>query len=181
MVWVRSEYAGELAVLSAWVTALIPWSVSFANEGSLTLVVVRFPLFLFQFLLGATLQGGEVPFLSVATAYTFPGSEAVVRAYLVWLVGGTVFATALALSIAYYVMDERLERWLPVDPVRLMGVLLLATAVMLTISTVQLWASFLGGSIPVGVIFLYVLGGLLLVVERSDASPNVDTGAAVPE
>lgn len=181
MVWVRSEYAGELAVLSAWVTALIPWSVSVANQGSLSFVVVRFPLFLFQFLLGATLRGGEQPFLTVATAYTFPGSEAVARAYLVWLVGGGVFALALALSVAYYALDERLERRLPVDPVRLMGVLLLATALVFTVSALMLWSSFLGGAVPVGVVFLYVLGGLLLVVERTEAPTEPDVSGAAPE
>lgn len=181
MVWVRSEYAGELAVLSAWATALIPWSISFASEGSLTLVVLRFPLFLFQFLLGASLQGGEVPFLTAFTAYTFPGSEAVVRAYVVWAVGAAVFGLALLLSVVYYAMDERLEERLPVDPVRLMGVLLLSTAVVFTIGTAMLWTSYLGGSIPIGVVFLYVLGGTLLVVERSETGPEPDVAGATPE
>jgi uncharacterized protein (TIGR04206 family) len=185
MVWVRSEYAGELAVLSAWVSALIPWSVSFASEGSLTLVVLRFPLFLFQFLLGATLRGGETPFLTVATAHAFPASAAVSRAYLVWLVAGAVFALALVLSVAYYALDERLEAWLPVDPVRLMGVLLLTTALVLTVSTLMLWTSFLGGSVPVGLVLLYVLGGVLLVVERTedtvDADAEPDVAGAIPE
>jgi uncharacterized protein (TIGR04206 family) len=167
MVWVRSEYAGELAVLSAWVSALVPWSVSFASQDGLSLVVVRFPLFFFQFLYGATVLG-ETPFGTVATAYTIPGNEAVVRAYLVWLVGGAVFGLALVLSVVYYAFDEELEARSPVDPVRLMGVLLLGTAVVLTLSTALLWGSFLGGSVPFGVVLLYVLGGVLVVVERED-------------
>ncbi|MFC6942910.1 TIGR04206 family protein [Salinirubellus sp. GCM10025818] len=173
MVWVRSEYAGEFAVLSAWVSALVPWSVSFASQGGISLVVLRFPAFMFQFVLGAQLVGGERPFLPVWSAYAFPASEAVARAYLVWLGGAAVFALALALSVVYYAADERLEARLPVDPVRLMGGLLLATAVVLSASIVMLWTSYLGRAVPVGVLFLYAFGYLLLVVERQDGDADV--------
>lgn len=166
MVWVRSEYAGEFAVLSAWLAALLPWSVSIASQDRLSLVVVRFPLFLVQFLLGVQLRGGEQPLLPVWGAYTYPASEAVARAYLVWLGGAGVLALALLLSVVYYVADERLEDRLPVDPVRLMGGLLLATAVVLSAATVMLWRSYLGGAVPVGVVFCYAFGYLLLTVER---------------
>jgi len=172
MVWVRSEYAGEFAVLSAWVSALLPWSVSFASQDGVSLVVVRFPLLAFQFLLGARIQGAEQPLLPVWSAYGFPASEAVAQAYLVWLGGAAVFGLALLLSVVYYAADERLEARLPVDPVRLMGGLLLATAVVLSASTVMLWGSFLGGSVPVGLVFLYAFGYLLLTVERQEGSPT---------
>lgn len=168
MVWVRSEYAGEFAVLSAWVSALIPWSVSFASQGGVSLVVVRFPLLMVQFVLGAQLLGAERPLLPVWSAHAFPASEAVARAYLVWLGGAAVFALALLLSVVYYAADEGLEERLPVDPVRLMGGLLFATALVLTAATVMLWGSFLGGAVPVGVLFLYAFGYLLLVVEREE-------------
>jgi uncharacterized protein (TIGR04206 family) len=174
MVWVRSEYAGEFAVLSAWASALIPWSVSFASQGGVTLVVLRFPLLMLQFVLGAQLHGGERPFLPVWSAFAFPASEAVARAYLVWLGGAAVFGLALLLSVVYYATDERLEARLPVDPVRLMGGLLFATAVVLSAATVMLWGSFLGGSVPVGVVFLYAFGYLLLTVERQE-----DEGSAI--
>jgi uncharacterized protein (TIGR04206 family) len=173
MVWVRSEYAGEFAVLSAWVSALVPWSVSFASQGGVSLAVVRFPLLSLQFLLGARIGGAERPLLPVWNAYAFPASEAVARAYLVWLGGAAVLGLALALSVVYYAADERLEERLPVDPVRLMGGLLLATAVLLSASTAMLWGSFLGRAVPVGVPFLYVLGYLLLVVERQDDAATV--------
>ena len=99
MVWVRSEYAGEFAVLSAWLSALLPWSVSFAQAGAFTLVVLRFPLFLFQFTLNLQLPN-ERPFQTVVTA-TAIESGAVGRAYTVWLVGAGVFLLALLLSVAY--------------------------------------------------------------------------------
>jgi uncharacterized protein (DUF58 family) len=53
-----------------------------------------------------------------------------------------------------------------------MGGLLLATAVVLSASTVMLWGSFLGGSVPVGLVFLYAFGYLLLTVERQEGSPT---------
>jgi len=171
MVWVRSEYAGEFAVLAAWVSALIPWSVSFASQGGVSLVVIRFPLLMLQFVLGAQLRGGEQPFLPVWSAPTFPATETVARAYLVWLGGAAVLGVALVLSLVYYAAEEDLETRLPVDPVRLMGGLLLATALVLSAATVMLWQSFLGGSVPVGVVFLYAFGYLLLTVERQDEVP----------
>lgn len=182
MVWVRSEYAGEFAVLSAWVSALVPWSVSVASQGGISLVVLRFPLLMFQFVLGAQLGGGERPLLPVWSAYAFPASEAVARAYLVWLGGAAVFGLALLLSVVYYAADDRLEARLPVDPVRLMGGLLLLTALLLSAATVMLWGSFLGGSVPVGVLFLYAFGYLLLRVERkADATTAPERPPTVAE
>jgi uncharacterized protein (TIGR04206 family) len=172
MVWVRSEYAGEFAVLSAWLSALLPWSVSFAQAGPFTLVVLRFPLFLFQFTLNLQLPN-EQPFQTVVGAVALE-SGAVGRAYTVWLVGAGVFVLALALSVVYYAFDERLEARSPIDPVRLMAVLLLATGLVLGLSTALLFASFAGGAIPVGVVFLLVLGYLLLVVERTEESEETE-------
>ena len=179
MVWVRSEYAGEFAVLSAWLSALLPWSVSFAQPGPFTLVVLRFPLFLFQFTLNLNLQG-ERPFQTVVTAVAIE-SGAVGRAYTVWLVGAGVFVLALLLSVVYYAADERLEATLPIDPVRLMAVLLLGTGLVLGLSTVLLFTSYLGGAIPVGVFFLLALGYLLLVVERADGATEEEPPTTTAE
>ena len=182
MVWIRSEYAGEFAVLAAWVSALIPWSVSFASQGGISLVVLRFPLVMVQFLLGARIGGGEQPVLPVWSAYGFPASEGVAQAYLVWLGGAVVFGLALLLSVVYYAMDDRLEARLPVDPVRLMGGLLLLTALVLTVSTAMLWGSYFGGSVPVGIVFLYAFGYLLLRVERKeDATAALERAPSVAE
>lgn len=167
MAWVRSEYAGELAVLSVWVNVLIPWSVSIASlEQGVTFTVVRFQFFLLQFISGTDLGAAERPFLLVTAARTFPDSAVVTRAYTVWLAGAAVFAVLVALSLVYYVAEDRIEAG-PVDPVRVAGVGLLLTAVLLSYSTWLLWDAFPGTSIPIGVLFLYVLGGLLVLVERT--------------
>jgi len=169
MVRVRSKYAGKLAVLSVWLTALIPWSVSFAQlplaGERASFVVLRFPLNL--------TFPNERPFLTVVGAATFE-SGAVARAYTVWLVGAAVFALALLLSVAYYALDDRLEASLPVYPVRLMAVVLLATVLVLGLSTVLLYRSYLGGAVPVGVFSALVLCYLLLLVERTGAGAADD-------
>jgi hypothetical protein len=52
---VRSECAGELAVLSAWVAALLPWNVSFLWALSGGLLVVWFPFVEMRYSIGLPL------------------------------------------------------------------------------------------------------------------------------
>lgn len=166
MVWVRSEYAGELAVLSAWVSALLPWSFTVASRGDISLVVVRFPFFAFRFVYGLELGAAAVPFLPVWTAPSFPSSPAVARAYWVWLLAAVVLAAAVALSVALYLAQERVEAG-PLDPVRVMGVLLGLGALLLSYAFVVLWGSYIGVTVPVGAVFLWVFAALLVGVERT--------------
>lgn len=164
--WVRSEYAGELAVLSVWANALIPWSLSVASADGASLVVIRFQLFLVQYLFGVSLGAQEQPFQTVLGAINFE-TGAVSSAYEVWLVGAALFAVAFLVSVAFYAADERLEAASPVDPVRLLGGLLVLTGLVETVAFVRLWDLFPGTLVPVGLLFCYLLGGLLLVVERA--------------
>lgn len=165
--WVRSKYAGELAVLATWANVLIPWTVSFTRfSPEVSFAVVRFPFLAFQFLYGIELAGAEVPVLPVYGAPGYPDSPEVTLAYTVWLGGAVPFAVAVAYSVAYYLREERVEAG-PVDPVRVLGALLLATAVALSAATVLLWQHYDGATVPVGVLFLYLFGGVLLTVERA--------------
>jgi len=52
MVWVRAEYAEELAVVSAWLTALLPWSLSYGTPGGSRYVAIRFPFVIFENIAG---------------------------------------------------------------------------------------------------------------------------------
>ena len=165
MVWVRSEYAGELAVLSVWANVLIPWSLSTAPIGGGQLYVLRFQFFLFQFLLGVDVEG-QVSFLTVPGAVALE-SGAVRTAYLAWGAGAVALGLAFLLSIAYYAVDERLEAVTPVDPVRLLGGLLVIAGVLEGVAVVRLFQVYLGTTLPVGVLFCLVLGGVLLRVERA--------------
>jgi len=165
--WVRSEYAGELAVLSAWLCALLPWSVSYASQEGLQLFRIHFPYLFFQFVPGVDLGEFATPYVFVWDAPSFPEDATLAFGYQLWIVASVVITLALALSIVYYVFDERLEDSSPVDPVRVMGGLLSVSAVGFSVSTYFLWSRFIGITVPVGVVFMYLLGGTLLVVERT--------------
>jgi len=164
MVSLRTKYAGELAVLLTWGSALLPWSVSFASRGGVSLVVVRWQVFLVQFIFGARLPG-EAPFQTLPTAVARQ-TGGVAEAYLVWAAGAVVFSVAFALSVAYYAREERVEAALPVHPVRVLGGLLLATGVVLGVATALLAMRYPGGALPLGVLFVLVFGVILLRVER---------------
>lgn len=168
MVSLRTRYAGELAVLCTWVSALLPWSLSFASRGGIEVVIVRWQFFLFQFVLGATIPG-EQPFQTVVGAIGFQ-SGATATAYWVWLVGAVPFLLALGLSVAYYAREERVEARLPVDPVRALGGLLLASGLLLAAATVLLATQSVFGAVPVGVVFLLAFGAVLLRVEHVGAA-----------
>jgi uncharacterized protein (TIGR04206 family) len=167
MVSLRTKYAGELAVLSTWVSALSPWSVSFLSQGDISVVVVRWPVFLVQLIFGAQLPG-EAPFQLLPTAVARE-SGGVEQAYLVWAAGAAVFVAAFAFSIAYYAREATVEERLPVDPVRLLGGLLLVSGLVLGGSTALLVDRFPGTTFPMGALFLLVFGGVLLRVERVEA------------
>jgi uncharacterized protein (TIGR04206 family) len=177
-VWVRSEYAGELAVLSAWLTALVPWSVSYAPDiAGGSLLDVRFPFLQVRYTFGlpfARAVGLRDPVTGVAVTRGDP----VEAAYLAWLAGAVVVALALALSVAYYAREERVEAG-PLDPVRLLGALLLLAGVVLGIATALFGGRFPGVTVPVGAVFVVLFGVVLLVVDRADAAdgPTVEAGA----
>ena len=165
--WVRSEYAGELAVLSAWLCALLPWSVSYATPGGVRVFRIHFLYVLFQFVPGVDLGQGPVPFVPVVDGAAFANDDAVAVAYRLWLLAALVFALVLAWSVAYYVTDDRLEARSPLDPVRVMGALLVLTALPLSAATYYLVVALPALTVPVGVVFMYLFGGLLLVVDRT--------------
>lgn len=167
MAWVRSEYAGELAVVAAWLSALVPWSVSVASQGGISFVVVRWPLFVFQFLFGVSLGAAEQPFLTVAQMPDTASNATNLQAYYVWLAAAVVLGLALLLSVAYYAWEERLEAG-PVDPVRLMGGLLTLAGILLLASLVLLWQGFFGVTVPIGALIVLALGVVLLRVDVTD-------------
>lgn len=170
MAWVNSEYAGELSVVAAWVAALLPWSVSVRSGellgASASLVVVRFPFAMFQFLFGPDVQGFD-PVVPVWAAPDFTGSAAVSTAYTVWLAGAVVVLAAVALSVLYYARDDLVEERAPVDPVRIMGALLTLAGVLLLVSAVQLFGAQGGVTVPVGALIVPALGVVLLRTERT--------------
>lgn len=175
--WVRSEYAGEFAVLSAWLGALVPWNVSFVSDvAGGNVLFVRFPFFEVRYAFGLP-AGRPARLFDPLSALEFYRTTAVVVGYRAWLVGAGLVAAALALSVAYYAREARVEA-APVDPVRLMGALLTGAGLAFGATTYLIATRGLPSlPVPVGVILLLALGGVLLRVERARVGPADATGS----
>lgn len=178
MVWVRSEYAGELAVLSTWVAALLPWNIHYAplSEGA-SVLFVRFPLLQVRYVSGLpvrTMQLGlpvPAPLADssglVVSVIAFQDHAGLTTAYWAWAAGAALYLVALGVSAAYFSDQERVEAW-PVDPVKLLGGLLLAVAAALGLASYLTFtaAAFPGVPLPVGVVLVALLGSVLVGAER---------------
>ena len=185
MVWVKSEYAEELAVVSAWLSALIPWSISVAigelQGGSL--IEFHFPFLLLRVLLGVEVPAPNPLILLPWEAIGFYGDAPGPLPFAVWTVGAAVVGLAVLLSLAMYAFEDRF-RTARRDPVRIMGGLLLVAAVLHTVASALLQFgalpievvqtdAFPGILLPVGVVFQYAFAYTLLRVERVD-DPEID-------
>ncbi|MFT4923048.1 MAG: hypothetical protein ACI8XM_002270 [Haloarculaceae archaeon] len=166
--WVRSEYAGELAVLSTWLAALLPWSVTVfqpdVGQADLTAVWIRFlpGRFLYVFGLGFS---EESPYRWVWEVPGFVATSGETLGSYVWLAGVAVFVVALGISIVYYLDEERAEAW-RFDPVNLLGGLLAVAGGVLLVATGVYGLSQGGIVFPIGAIFQVGFGVLLLRVDR---------------
>jgi uncharacterized protein (TIGR04206 family) len=167
MVWVRSEYAGELAVLSTWLSAFIPWNVTLSSVAGGSVLFVRFPFVQVRYAYGVPFAQGTLV-SDPLSAISFQAGNSIAVAYQAWAAGAAVFAVAVGVSVVYYLAEERVEA-LPVDPVRLIGGLLGLTGVVLAVATYLLVTrGFPGVPLPVGVAFLFVFAGVLLTIDRTE-------------
>jgi len=174
--WVRSEYAGELAVVSAWLTALLPWSVGYGSVVGGTLLDVRFPFLRFRFTVGVPITRAVDLSDPVSAMVENVGTTAFV-AYQSWVVAAGVVAVAVALSVGYYLREERVES-APIDPVRVMGVLLLAGGGTFFVGTYLFLTNAPGITVPVGALVVPLFGVVLLRVDRE---PVVDADESAAE
>lgn len=192
MAWVKAEYAGELAVVSAWIAALVPWSLTFdpnAPAGSY-MFMVRFPVLEVQIRLPLVVTGnGEVIGSAEAVlADNFPGTElgwsvfatdpvsaatfydqqALVLGSVAWAAGAVVVLVAVALSVWLYFDEAGARERLPVDEVRTMGALLAVAVVLFGLATVGyvIGSDLVGLPVPLGVVVVGALAAALLRVER---------------
>lgn len=106
MTWVKSEYAGELAVVSAWLAALLPWTVGYTpshSEFPGTVIYVRFPAVQVQYAVG-TPFGDAFELWTPATGHALASSVegAVTTAFDVWLVALVPLYLAVSLGVALY-------------------------------------------------------------------------------
>lgn len=167
MVWVRSRYAGELAVVSAWLSALIPWNITYSTGiAGGDLLFVRFPFFQVRYNYGVPF-GRALAVSDPLSATAFQQGQTIAAAYQAWAAGAAVLAVAVLLAFAYYHDEERVEAW-RFDPVRVIGSLLVFTAAAFAAATYLLVTrGFPGIPIPLGVVFLAAFGTVLLRVERT--------------
>jgi hypothetical protein len=174
--WVRTEYAGELAVLSAWLGALVPWNVSLVSDvAGGNALFVRFPFVEVRYAFGLPV-GRATLVLDPLSALAFYRGTTVAVGYRVWLAGAAFVAAALVLSVAYYLREDRVEAG-PVDPVRVMGALLTGAGVAFAAATYLIATrGFPSLPVPVGVVLLLLLGAALLRVERADVGEGTDVG-----
>lgn len=169
MVWVRSEYVGELAVVSAWLAAFIPWNVTYASiPGYGNALFLRYPFLEVQYLIGWTIGDRAFFLRPIGRAIGVQAGEVVYGAYLAWALGSALIAIAVVVSILYYLEEDRLEAG-PVDPARLIGAALLAAGIVLAATNYLLVTRGVPGiPIPIGTVLLVGLGGTLLLAERRE-------------
>lgn len=164
----RSEYAGELAVLSAWLAALLPWNVTYTavpGTGGSALFL-RFPGLQIRYIFGIPWADRLRVDHPIAALDLVSGVSETL--YYLWIAGAAVVGLAVLLSFAMYAAERRVEELLPVHPVRAMGGLLAVSALSLSAATYAIATNgdFGGGiPIPLGLVVLYLLAGVLLRAE----------------
>jgi hypothetical protein len=172
--WVRSEYAGELAVLSTWLCAVAPWAVTWVSREEASGYFFWFHPLNLLFIPEIDLPGErplwvwgflDVPLYIGETYVTY-----------FWLGGAAIFAVALGFSIVYYLDEDRIQS-LPLDPVRTLGGLLVASGLLLVGAYVLLVQNHIGTTLPVGLCLQLLLGVILLQTERVERGTDTNATA----
>jgi len=167
--WVRSEYAGELAVLSTWLCGLAPWALTVGRVDQLdtTVWIFWFHIRRFLFLPGIELGGDGVPswVWQFAEQPLYSGDSYV---GLLWIVGTLVFLAALGFSVLYYCNEEEVEQS-QLDPVHVLGALLLISGMLFALVVGALWQNHPGTTVPLGVVLQLLFGVVLLQTERIES------------
>lgn len=169
--WVRSEYAGELAVLATWLTALLPWSVSFISRSpspsvSFTVINIRFVFFQFHYLFGISFGDQSLSGL-VQVVHQVPGfvpQNQQSEAWL-WVAAAVVFLALLTASFLYYAREDWLVKRSPVDPVRAFGGAFAVLGLAFGVAAAMFFQH--QTTVPIGTLFMLVFAAILLRVERT--------------
>lgn len=170
--WIDEDYVNEFAVIAAWIGVLVPWNITyFAPPGLGRFLFVRFPLFQVRYAFGSPLSQGILVNTAPGALLYQGGATLFADAYRLWVGGAIIFFLALLVSVALFLYDDRLST-LSVDVSRVIGWLILASGIVLTVSSAYLMSPTSGGSgvvyipIPFGLLGLYALAAVLLFVER---------------
>jgi len=168
--WVNPEYAEEFAVLSAWLSLLIPWSLTYGRLGSggdaPLIFQMRFPFVLVQYAPNVPLvEAFQLRYAHELMQLESGSNAGLATGFEFWFVGSLLLALAFVLSLVMYVELGVLDRFRSIAPVRAMGGLLLLAALAMTVSDYYLWHNMPGRQIPVFTLFYYVFAVALLSIE----------------
>ena len=110
MVWINREYVGPLSVLFVWLTAFIPWNVTYSqlSEGA-WILFIRFPFFEMQYTSGTGIADG-LAMRTVFTALSLQAGQGLETMTQLWTATAVVVAVAVLVSVAYYVAESRFEQ-----------------------------------------------------------------------
>lgn len=163
--WVRSEYAGELAVLMTWLCGLTPWAITWISDGDFNGIFFWFHPVNFLFTPGIELPGERPLWVWEFLGFAVFQNEVFVTYF--WLLGTMLFGSAFVFSLVYYLDESRVES-LRIDPIRVLGILLFASGISLGVAFSVLWQNHAGLTIPIGVVIQLAFGAILLKTERVD-------------
>lgn len=193
MAWVRSEYAGEFAVISAWIAMVLPWNIVYhpsvpTNPLESSIAIVRLSIVEIQFRFPAVIEiNGETSSAAGVLDQLFAGTHLVSDAFVAtppgaishydgylqlgsvaWMLGALALLCSFAVSVAFYLREDALLERSPADPVRLIGGLLAVATVATAAASVLyfLERNVAGIPIPIGVVVMGALATALLRVER---------------
>ena len=170
MGWIRRDRAGRLAVIVAWLAALVPWNITYTAGAGATVLFLRFPFFEFQYTQGFG-PGVDGPALrSVLGAIGLQSGQGLEAATQVW--GGGAAAVLAALLAAGVASGRELSET-DASEIRRVGWLLAAAALLFAVATGLVWTGGFGGvPIPVGVILLGAFAWVLLTTDLVEEPPE---------
>ncbi|MFB6148713.1 MAG: hypothetical protein ABEJ48_03520 [Halobacteriales archaeon] len=177
--WVRSDAAPALAVVSAWFAALLPWNIEFVEVGpDQPVLFLRWPLWQVRYAWNVPFARG-IKLDTVLSALQFQSGTSIAQAYTVWLGGAIVVLVAIGLSVGWFADEDAIyDLPIPWHPVRLMGGLLAVATALFVLSTVLLYTRGFGGiPIPIGLLVTAILATVLLVADI-EPQPTADPDKA---
>lgn len=194
MAWIDEAYAEEVAVLTTWLAAFLPWTVAYTGEafqGS-RIFFFRFPAFGLQlrFPVEVTADGRvletNIPqrlaeqyggfgvagnlHLELAPLQVGTVDGAAATAYLLWTAATVVMVAAVVLSLAMYFREDFVRTRLPMGYPTLASVTFGVLTVLLAGATVAYYLSDIeyGTPIPLGV---GILAAFAVVLWRAEEGP----------
>lgn len=190
MTWVRSEYANEFAVLSAWLAMVLPWNIAYQPAAALdsTVIFIRLSVIELQIRIPVIIQAGsQLVSAENALAVQYPGTQLASGLFvatpvgavghydgwmgagsIAWALAAVVLIVTFVYSLVLYRDEEGVTARSPLPPASVIGWLLAAaTVATTTASTLYFLEQDLGGvPVPIGTVIMGILAVAILRAER---------------